>query len=71
MLKMNRQDQNTKKYKIKKSCCNYNTDSTCDGVIIGSKLQQWVDSSKVGKKCLVVDNKECDYYNRCIKPLAK
>ena len=70
-MRMNREILNTTKYRVSSNCANYNSNETCDGVMIGGKLQQWIDSEKQGKKCLVLNGKQCDYFNRCIKPLAK
>ena len=69
MLRMNREKSNTIKFKVKSFCANYNSNTLCSGCMIGEHLQQWVDSSKVNKKCLLLDGNECDYYNRCIAPL--
>lgn len=69
MLKMNNID-NSEKGKVKKYCANYDVGYKCIGVIIGGKLQQKVDSKLEGKPCLVADGNKCDYYNRCVKPIA-
>jgi len=69
MLKLNKVD-NSDKGKVRKHCANYDTGFNCIGVIIGGKLQQRVDSELEGKPCLVADGKECNYYNRCVKPIA-
>ena len=69
MLKLNKVD-NSDKGKVRTHCANYDIGFKCLGVIIGGKLQQKVDSELEGKPCLVADGKECNYYNRCVKPIA-
>tara|TARA_R110002051_G_scaffold316625_1_gene396532 strand:- start:389 stop:514 length:126 start_codon:yes stop_codon:yes gene_type:complete len=39
------------------------------GIIIGEHLEQWIDKEKEGKPCLVRDGKECDYFDKCVKPI--
>lgn len=70
MLRMNRQSLNTPKAKVREHCANYEPNFICSGCMIGEKLQQVIDPKKVGKSCLVAEGKECDYYNRCIKPIV-
>ena len=70
MLRMNRQALKTPKAKVREHCANYETGFVCSGCMIGDKLKQWIDIEKAGKKCLVAEGKECDYYNRCIKPIV-
>ena len=70
MLRMNRQSLSTPKAKVREHCANYEPNFICGGCMIGEKLQQRIDSKKAGKPCLVADDKECDYYNRCIKPIV-
>ncbi len=70
MLRLNRENPNSPQTILKTNCANFNTTSKkCDGVMIGKKLNQWIDKSKVNKRCLVLDSKSCDYYNRCVKPI--
>tara|TARA_R110000824_G_scaffold232759_2_gene420898 strand:- start:345 stop:563 length:219 start_codon:yes stop_codon:yes gene_type:complete len=69
MLRLNREDK-SEQTKVKKHCANYNTGFTCSGVIIGSKLQQKVDSDLENKPCLISKGNKCDYYNLCVKPIA-
>ena len=38
--------------------------------MIDKKLNQWRDVNKSGKRCLVIKGEECDYYNRCVKPIV-
>jgi hypothetical protein len=52
-----------------KHCANYTTGYICLGVMIGVHLEQWVDSEKEGKLCLLRDGKECDYFDKCVKPI--
>ncbi len=69
MLRMNREEK-TLANAVKKECANYNTGFKCSGVMIGGKLQQWVDKAFADKPCVVAKGKECDYYNRCVKPVV-
>tara|TARA_R100000329_G_C7578529_1_gene204976 strand:+ start:741 stop:1004 length:264 start_codon:yes stop_codon:yes gene_type:complete len=69
VMRMNRQNPNTSKSKVKNNCANYNTGFICSGVMIGKRLEQWIDTDKSNNKCLVIDGKECDYYDRCVKPI--
>jgi len=69
MLRLNKVDKSDKG-KVKKHCANYYTGFKCIGVIIGGKLQQKIDSDLEGKPCLIANGKKCDYYNKCVKPIA-
>lgn len=50
-------------------CANYTTGYICAGVMIGKHLGLWIDSDKEGKPCTVRDGGDCDYYNKCVKPI--
>ena len=71
MLRMNRQVPNTPRTLVKNHCANYDTGYICSGVMIHSDLRMSIDLKKQAKPCLVVNNKECDYYNNCVKPSIK
>ena len=49
---MNRENANNPNIKVKNHCANYNTGYTCSGIMIDSKLRQWVDVDLCGKKML-------------------
>ena len=66
MIRMNRVSENIPKSK----CANYDPNGKCLGIMIDEKLNQWKDEKKAGKKCLVVIGEECDYYNKCVKPIV-
>jgi len=51
-----------------KHCANYNS-GMCIGIQIGSHLQQWVDSNLYGKRCRILDKKECDYFIEIVEPI--
>ena len=71
MLRINRQKSNTPKAKVREHCANYEAGVICSGCMITDKLQQWIDVSKSGKKCLIVNGDKCDYYDQCVKPMVK
>ena len=48
-----------------------NTGYTCSGIMIDSKLRQWINIDLCGKKCLISENKECDYFNYIVAPAIK
>jgi len=67
---MNREFSKTPKAKVREHCANYEPNFICSGCMIGEKLKQWIDVEKMGRKCLVAEGKECDYYNKCVKPIV-
>ncbi len=69
MLRLNKVD-NSEKGKVKKHCANYDAGFKCIGVIISDKLQQRVDSELQNKPCLIANGEKCNYYNKCVKPVA-
>ena len=71
MLRMNREVPNTRRTLVKNHCANYNTGYTCSGIMIDSKLRQWVDVDLCGKKCLISSGKECDYFDYIVAPAIK
>jgi len=66
---MNRQINNSTKGVVRNNCANYQTGFICSGCMIGNKLEQWIDTDKAGKKCLIINGNKCDYYDKCIKPI--
>jgi hypothetical protein len=70
-MRMNRENPKNPNIRVKKHCANYNTGHICSGIIIDSKLRQWVDVDLCGKKCLITDNKECNYFNKIVAPAIK
>lgn len=70
MLRMNRQNTGSTKYIVKSNCANCDTGFKCLGVMISNTLQMKVDSKKVNKQCLVINGKDCDYYNKFILPIV-
>jgi len=69
VLRLNREKTNPKT-KVKKNCANYNTGYKCSGVMINRKLNQRIDSSYIKKICKIKRGKECEYYNKLVKPIA-
>ena len=69
MIRLNREIKSMKT-QVKNHCANYNTGYTCTGVMIGSKLQQWINKALENKGCVVIEGKECEYYNQCVKPIT-
>ena len=70
-MRMNRENPKNPNIRVKNHCANYNTGYTCSGIMINSDLKQWIDSGLCGKKCLISDNKECDYFNNIVAPSIK
>ena len=62
-MRMNRENPNNPNIMVKNHCANYNTGYTCSGIMIDRQLNQRIDSELCGKKCLISDNKECDYFD--------
>jgi len=52
-----------------KHCANYTTGYICLGIMIGEHLEQWIDKEKEGKLCLLREGKDCDYFDKCVKPI--
>jgi len=69
VLRLNR-EKNNPKTKVKQNCANYNTGYKCSGVMINRKLNQRIDSSYIKKTCKIKRGKECEYYNKLVKPIA-
>ena len=70
-MRMNRENASNPNIKVKNHCANYNTGYTCSGIVIDSKLRQWVDVDLCGKKCLISSGKECDYFDYIVAPVIK
>ena len=68
MLRMNREKNNIETF-IKKECANYNVGFKCSGVMIGEKLNQWINEEYAYKKYAVLDGKKCEYFELCLKPV--
>ena len=66
MLRMNRAKQG-KSNDVKNECANYNTGYICSGVIINSRLHQFIDAKLENKKCLIKEGKECLYFENFVK----
>lgn len=69
MLRLNR-EKNSLATKVKKNCANYNTGYKCSGVMINKNLNQRIDSSYIKKTCKIKRGKECEYYNKLVRPIA-
>ena len=67
MLRMNR-EKNTITTAVKKNCANYNTGFKCSGVMIDSKLNQWLDTDLSGKECLIKRGEKCQYFSNVVEP---
>jgi len=52
-----------------KHCANYNSGHICSGVIINKDLRQLIEKDLADKPCIVREGKECDYFNKCVKPI--
>jgi|TARA_R100000458_G_C8213909_1_gene200491 hypothetical protein len=70
-MRMNRENPKSPTVRVKKHCANHNTGHTCSGAMISPDLRQWINADMCGKKCLVIDNKECDYFNKIVAPSIK
>ena len=70
-MRMNRENPKNPNIMVKNNCANYNTGYTCSGIMIDRQLNQRIDSKLCGKKCLISDNKECDYFDYIVKPAIK
>ena len=70
-MRMNRENPNNPNTMVKNHCANYNPGYTCSGIMIDRQLNQRIDSELCGKKCLISDNKECDYFDYTVKPAIK
>jgi hypothetical protein len=70
-MRMNRENPKSPNIRVKKHCANYNTGHICSGAMINPDLKQWINSDMCGKKCLITDNKECDYFNYIVAPSIK
>ena len=59
-----------KEYLIaQKECSNYETGYICSGVMIGKHLEQWIDSELCGKMCRLKEGKDCEYFDKIVKPI--
>ncbi len=54
---------------VMQHCANYTTGYICSGVMINSRLGQWIDEDLYNKPCLIKEGKECEYFNKFIKPI--
>jgi len=70
-MRMNREDTKSPLYKVKKHCANHNTGYKCSGIMINSKLQQFINSDLCGKECLIKQGKSCDYFTNIVEPAIK
>lgn len=52
-----------------KECSNYDTGYICSGVMIGKHLEQWIDSELCGKICRLKEGKDCEYFDKIVKPI--
>jgi len=66
MKRMNRQDTSNPITQAKLECANYNN-GKCLGVMIGSHLEQWVDSDYIGT-CKIKKGKKCQYFDQIVAP---
>tara|TARA_R100000781_G_scaffold113318_1_gene81562 strand:+ start:533 stop:751 length:219 start_codon:yes stop_codon:yes gene_type:complete len=70
-MRMNREDLQNPKIKVRKHCANYDTGYNCSGIMINRKLQQWVDLDLCNKECLINQGKSCDYFTNIVEPALK
>jgi len=52
-----------------KKCANYCTGYICSGIMIGKRLEQWVDQDLAGKVCKLKEGKNCEYFDKIVKPI--
>ena len=59
-----------KEYLLAQSeCANYQAGYICTGAMLGSHLEQWIDSELSNKICRLKEGKNCDYFDRIVKPI--
>ena len=54
---------------VMKHCANYTAGYICLGGMINSQLQQWLDDDLYNKPCLIKEGKECEYFDKFVKPI--
>ena len=56
------------KLNVLKYCANYDTGYKCLGCIISRTGEMIIDSKLAGKKCLIAQGKDCQYFDKIVVP---
>jgi hypothetical protein len=53
---------------VRKYCANYDAGYKCLGCIISRTGEMIIDSKLAGKKCLIAQGKDCQYFDKVVVP---